>query len=133
MNKETIHSCMTKAIVADGDHIMPSAHWAVSRRGILKVFSDRLECGNWSIPYSEIEEAVLHSGAGLLFPGYVLQVRTKDRTFHFGLNLGRFWRNELPFPVRRKPRSLGRTLAVYAIRGVVLAVLVYWLWRKYHG
>src|SRR5688500_3158760 len=60
---EIIHRCMTKALVAPGDCTLPSARWALSRRGTLSVFSDRLVCGDWSIPYDTIEEAVLHSGA----------------------------------------------------------------------
>jgi hypothetical protein len=124
---------MTKALIAEGDYTMPSARWIVSRRGTLKVFSDRLECGDWSIPYDEIEESVLHSGAGLLFPGYVLKVTTQNKTYQFGLNPGGFWKGELPFPVRRTSRSRGQTLFVYTVRTVVMVVLAYWLWAKYHG
>ena len=128
---DLVHRCKTKAMVAEGDQTMASWRWAVSRRGTLKVFADRLECGDWSIPYTDIEESILRSGAGLLFPGYVLQVRTKDKTYQFGLNPMPFWKGDLPFSVRRARRSPGRTRTVFAVRAIALAALVYWLWTQY--
>ncbi|MEM9906117.1 MAG: hypothetical protein AAF921_13950 [Cyanobacteria bacterium P01_D01_bin.44] len=54
-----LHRYMTKATIAEGDHIRRSFNWVMSRRGLLKVYDDRLACGDWDIPYADIEEAVL--------------------------------------------------------------------------
>jgi len=124
---------MTKAMIAEGDRTSPSVHWAVSRRGTLRVLSDRLECGDWSIPYDEIQDSVLHSGAGLLFPGYVLRVSTADKSYQFGLNPGRFWKGTLPFPVHRERRDHGRTLVVFAVRAIALGAGAYLLWSWMGG
>lgn len=55
---QSLHSCMTKAVIADGDQLRTGPMWITSRRGRLKLYSDRLECGNWKIAYHDIREAV---------------------------------------------------------------------------
>jgi hypothetical protein len=91
---------MTKATTAEGDDIRRSLSWVLSRRGILQVKTDSLVCGSWTIPYSEISEAVLFSLRGVVFPGYVLRVKSGNQIYQFGLNPGRFWRGDLPFETR---------------------------------
>jgi hypothetical protein len=54
-----LHRCMTKATLAEGDEIRRSMSWAFARRGFLEIWPDALACGDWVIPYSEIDEAVL--------------------------------------------------------------------------
>jgi hypothetical protein len=99
---------MTKATAAAGDQMKHGPNWALSRRAILKVFDDRLECGDWKVPFSEISEAKLYSIRSTLFiPGYVLQIQTHEQAYHFGLNWGSFWTKELPFPVKRERGKLG--------------------------
>ena len=86
-----LHKCMTKATTAEGNALRHSENWLVSRRATLQVWSDRLVCGDWIIPYSIIVEAVLVSTRQMLIPCYILRVRTADRTYQFGLNPGRYW------------------------------------------
>lgn len=127
-----LYKCMTKATTAEGDQIRHSLSWAVSRRGSLKVYSDRLECGDWVIPNSEIQKAVLTSVRSTLFlPGYILRVETKEKSYQFGLNGGRFWKSELPFLVVRESGSLGFSGFSVAIRIILVATLIYLLWRKF--
>jgi hypothetical protein len=85
---ELLHKCMTKATTAEGDQRKYGPNWVISRRGSLKIFDDRLECGDWRIDYTEIKDAVLCSFRSffLRIPGYILTVETNDRTYHFGLN-----------------------------------------------
>ena len=130
MMSRLLHKCMTKAIIANGAHPGSSLRWATSRRAFLKVLTDRLECRDWVIPYDDLEEATLFHGAGLLFPAYVLRVRTKQRTYQFGLNPWRYWRGPLPFPVTRERRSPGRTFLVWAVRGLAAAAFAYFLWPR---
>jgi len=73
-----------------------------SRRGKLYVMSDALELGDWRIPYSEIDEAILFSIRQMFIPCYVLCVTSKGKTYQFGLNPGSFWEGNLPFPIRRE-------------------------------
>ena len=125
---EPIYKGMTKGVVADEAIPMPSPKWITSRRGILKVYGDRLECGDWIIPFDQIKESNLYKDAGLFYPGHVLRVVTNDRTYQFGLNPNRFWKNELPFKVERIQRSMTRTILVYGVRTLAIVALIYWLW-----
>lgn len=80
----------------------------MSRRARLHLLEDRLDCGDWTIRYDEIREAVLSSFRShiLRIPGFGLAVRTENKTYHFGLNGSRYWDGELPFPVTRQKSKL---------------------------
>jgi hypothetical protein len=104
---KVLHRCTTKATTAEGDGIRHSFNWAVSRRGILEVRPDALASDDWVIPYSEIDEAILYSVRQMFIPGYVLLVRSRGATYQFGLNWGRFWSRDLPFPARREWARIG--------------------------
>lgn len=119
---------MTKGVIAEGDQLRHGPAWVTARRGILKVYPDRLECGDWSIPNTEIREAVLSSFRSAFgIPGYVLRVDTAAKTYHFGLNGGRFWKGDLPFPVRREKVKLSYSPFSIVARCVVVAMVIYYL------
>lgn len=95
------------------------------------LYGDRLECGNWTVPYDQIRDAVLTSFRSpiLRIPGYVLSVRTDEKTYHFGLSGSRYWRGELPFPVNRERGRLRLSAISLLARGVLLGFVVYYAWR----
>jgi hypothetical protein len=130
---KSLYRCMTKATQAEGDGVRRSLNWAFARRGILEVRPAALACGNWVIPYRDIEDAVLYSVRQTLIPGYVLVVRSRGQVYQFGLNWGRFWTRDLPFPVRRERARLGYSWYSIAARGALFGLVVYWLWRRIHG
>jgi hypothetical protein len=129
--EQPLHSCMTKAVIADGDQLRTGPKWVTSRRGLLKLYSDRLECGNWTVAYSEIREAVLSNFRSpiLRIPGYVLSVRTENDTYHFGLNGSTYWKGELPFPVTRKQARLKMSAISILARIVIIGFAIYFLWN----
>lgn len=130
---QPLYRCMTKATRAAGDQLQFGPNWTYSRRAILKLFPDRLQCGNWSIAYSDVDEAVLYSvRAGLLrIPCYVLRLETSDGTYHFGLNPGKYWKGDLPFPVRREVGTMRYSWTSLATRLVLAGCVIYWLWRQF--
>jgi hypothetical protein len=124
-----LHKCVTKAMTAEGDDIRHSPNWVYWRRSLLQVYEERLECGDWVIPYSEIEEAVLFRTRELFIPGYVLRLKAQGQVYEFGLNTGRFWAGELPFPVRRERLGYSRlNIAVLVLAALAVA---YWLWSRW--
>lgn len=124
-----LHKCMTKATTAEGDQMKYGPNWMLSRRATLKVFEDRLECGDWTVPLSDVSEAVLYSIRSTFFiPGYILKIQTPGRTYHFGLNGGSFWKGELPFRVKRKKGKLGYSVFSIIVRAVLFGYLGYLLW-----
>lgn len=128
---EPLYSCITKAIVADGNQLRTGPKWVTSRRGRFILYSDRLECGDWTIPYVDIREAVLSSFRSpiLRIPGYLLAVRTDSDTYHFGLNGGRYWEGELPFPVERQKARLKMSMISIAARVVLIGYILFVVWN----
>ena len=127
---QLIHQCMTKGITAEGDQLKRGPNWILARRGKLKLFDDHLECGNWTIQYSEISKATLYSvRQNFIIPGYVLKIETDDKTYHFGLNSKKYWKNELPFPVERQKGKLKLSLFSIIIRLILLGIIIYHICR----
>ena len=126
-----LYQCMTKATTAEGDQRKLGLSWAFSRRAQLKVYEHCLVCGDWTILHDQIRDAALYSVRSTLFiPGYILRIQTDQKTYHFGLNRGRFWQGELPFPVRREKAKLRYSAVSLFARCflVVYGLLLLWRW-----
>ena len=123
---------MTKAVIGDGDQLKTGPQWITSRRAILRLFEHHLECGDWTVSYGQIQEAVLSSFSSpiLRIPGYVLAVRTDSKTYHFGLNGWRYWKGELPFAVTRQKSRLRLSPISLIARIVLIAGIIYWIWQN---
>lgn len=126
-----LHQCMTKAVISQGDQLECGPKWITSRRTLLKLFDDHLECGDWTVPYEEIRNAILSSFRTpiLRLPGFVLAVRTDANTYHFGLNHGDFWNGELPFAVERRKTTLRLSLVSVLARVAVISGILCLLWQ----
>ncbi len=129
---EVLYQCSVKATRIEGTKVEVGLKWAFARRGILKVMSDSLECGDWHIPVSKIKEAVLLSAPYLWTKAYVLTVRTDEGTYQFGLNPSEYWNGSLPFTLKREEGGTywavvnGIRIAIYA------AVFIYLIWSFLH-
>ncbi len=126
-----IYKCMTKATTAEGDQMKLGPNWVTARRATLKVFPDRVECGDWTIPNEKIEEATLYSiRTSLIIPGYVLKLTTEEKAYHFGLNAGKFWKGDLPFSVKREKGKLTYSKFSIVIRIALVAYICYHIWGR---
>lgn len=85
------------------------------------VMPSALVCGNWQIPYDQIDEAVLFFTWNVL-PGFTLRVKSNGMIYQFGVRSNPFWKKEMPFPVARKKGKLG--YSAYSI--IVRAILLGW-------
>lgn len=122
---------MAKASVYEAGGAQPASSWFRMRRGILQVTDLGLVMGDLTIRYEKIDEALLLSTRTWFIPGYVLRVRS-GRTIHdFCVNWGRFWKGELPFPVRRMKAKVRYSWSSIALRAALLAVVLYWLWTRF--
>ena len=106
-------------------------HWIASRRGWFKVFTDRVECGDWVITNASIKEAVLFKSRQGLIPVSVLRLTTGDRTYQFGFNPWARVERHLAFEFRTEAVKLKYSTASFVIRLGVLAYLMYWLWSTF--
>lgn len=118
---------MVKATKKEGENIRCSLNWVLSRRGMLYVMSDSLKCGNWNIPYPEIDEAIIYSVPWLFTSAYVLLIKSKGQIYQFGLNPGRFWKGDLPFPVKRENNNNKYWNVVNIIRFIIFGILIFWI------
>lgn len=125
---KTLHKCMTKAVTSEEGGPERAFSWATARRGRLEVTDEEISLGQWRIRYEDIEEATLLSVRQMFIPGYILRIRARGVTYHFGLNWGRFWKGDLPFPVERKRARVRRSWIRLTFRSVALGLLAYWLW-----
>jgi len=122
---------MVKATTAEGEEIRRSFNWAVARRAIFKVMPDSLVCGDWTILYNQIDDAILFSVRSLFIPGYILIIKAQGKIYQFGLNWNPFWRKDLPFPVKREKGKLGYSAFSIIVRIIALVFLLYWLWQGF--
>ncbi len=113
-----------KGTTAEGAEVRRSVNWVFARRAWLRVFADRLEMGDWHIPYSSIEGATLFRLKGLL-GGYVLRVVSEGRSFQFGVNPWALGDRQFPFPHRREDTRIRHSVLSIALRVVLLAWLVW--------
>jgi len=118
---------MTKATNKEGEKIHSSFNWAFSRRGMLYIMSDSLKCGDWEIPYSDIEESKIYSVPWLFTNAYVLVIKIRGQIYQFGLNPGRFWKGNLPFPVKRESLDNRYWNIINLIRIILFGFLAYWI------
>jgi len=129
-----LYRCLTKATRAEGDDIRRSFSWVASRRAMLEVRGDSMVCGDWTIPYDEIDEAVLFSTKQMfIIPVYVLRAKSKGTVYQFGLNPNRYWKGDLPFPAHREKMRLGYSTYSIVVRVILVAIVIYLLWNRFGG
>ena len=125
-----IYSCMTKGVRGAPEEFEYGLKWITSRRAFLKVFEDRLECGDWNVSYSAIEEAELFQTRSGIIPCFILKARTADNTFQFGLNGNKFWKGDLPFEVKRTKGRLEYSVFSICLRIALIAGLVWYVFFR---
>ena len=118
---------MAKGVKGAAEAFEYGMSWITARRSFLKVFEDRLECGDWTIPNRSISEAVLFETRQMFIPCYILKVRTDSEAYQFGLTGNKFWKGELPFPVVRERGRLQYSTFSIVLRVVLIAIVI-WYW-----
>lgn len=119
----------SKGTTAEGQGVRRSANWALARRGWLRFFPDRLELGDWRLPYADIEHATLFRLRTLL-GGYVLRVTTANQCYQFGMNPWALAGRTLPFPHDEQVTRVGYSLFSVVVRILALAYLLAWAFGR---
>ncbi|MFH5803116.1 hypothetical protein [Alienimonas sp. DA493] len=123
-----VYQCMTKGTDRESGGPRFSASWVGARRGTFKVFADRIEVGDWRIPFEQIDRAVLHRATYLPFVKVgVLELDAAGRTYQFGFNPWAAPEEHLPFPVEEREGPMGYSQFSVAVRLVAAAALLYFL------
>ncbi len=80
------YKCFCKATNREDKEPRYSHHWLAARRTMFKVFEDRVECGDWKIPFTNVHSAYLYKSKQMFIPVNVLQLITEDGSYQFGFN-----------------------------------------------
>ena len=127
---ERLFACFTKATTREAGPPRFAASWLAARRGRLLLFRDRLVCGDWVVPYTAIQGAVLYRLRGLV-GGSVLEVSTATTTYQFGLNPWVAIERHLHFPFTTESVRMRYSALAVVLRIVVAAWLVYALVERW--
>lgn len=121
-----IYQCLAKGIRGAGDPLRYGGKWTTSRRASLKVYPDRLVCGDWVLPYGDFQQArLIEFRAGLLRRrGKLLTIKSQQDTFHFGLMAADYWDGELPFEVERGSAALRHSPVSLLFRALIVIGLL---------
>ena len=126
-----IYKCWTKATNREGGTLRRSHNWITSRRAWFKIFTDRIECGDWNIPFAEIEEIVVYRVKQMLISFTVLQIEACGKTYQFGFNP---WAKPLPYlPIsyREEQIHLKHSAFSMGLRAMIIFYLIYLAWRRF--
>ena len=129
--QQPIYKCMTKGSDQESGSPRRSANWVVSRRGLFKVYPDRVELGNWSIPFDQIESATEYRIPYLPFiRTSVLELQADGKIYQFGFNPWARPVKYFPIPVEERKASMSYSPFSMIVRVLLLLYLshVLWVW-----
>ncbi len=144
------YRCSCRALDTEGDRVRFTHRWLFAFRGELCLTDSAIECGNWTLLYKDILDAVIYESPHSPIAA-VLVILCAGRTYQFQLLssspwyyvLDPFWHRQVLFPVRFKRLNIRDYLSdKYSLRvtlltcsgiSFVLFVLVVWLRRYFWG
>lgn len=108
-------SCAKLEINPDG-----SQNWSQPELGFLSIGDHELSFENWTIPYSNIENAILNRHKSIFTKHYSLLLETKIGSYLFNLDNSEVWEN-LPFEYER---TEGDVLGISGLIKFVIIIFV---------
>ena len=102
--------------------------WWQARRGTLRVMPGALAFDDWTLPYAEIDDAVVTLVQGIV-PSYIIRIKSRGNSYQFSVT-GSYFGSQLPFPARRTVVK-GFTWSYLMARLLpLIALLALLLWSK---
>lgn len=92
-----LFSCFAKGTLSPPDRPAYSWAWFRARRARFEIFDDKVVCGDWVIPVAEIDSARLLGGREVFHRFHVLELRTRDHVFQFGVSQKTKLKDKIPF------------------------------------
>ena len=108
-----------------------SQNWVAAKRAWFRVYPNRIECGDWSIPFEEVKKTIVYRTHQMWIPVTVLHLITENGSFQFGFNP---WANpikHLSLDFEEQKVRLKYSLFSIVLRVVVVLYLCFWLWQEY--
>ncbi len=129
--EKPIYKCMAKGSDREAGPPRLSTNWVTSRRGLFRIYPDRVELGDWHIPFARVERAVAYRFPYLPFvKATVLELRADGRTYQFGFNPWARPLEHLPLPVEEREEGMKYSTPLIIMRVTLLICLIslLWLW-----
>lgn len=123
----------TKAIHATPGLLEHSFNWLCARRTWLKLYDDRLEYGNKTIPYNSIEKSTLYTSRQMFIKVYILEIITKDTAVQFGLNPWVNIEKILPLEHTKEKIRLKYSKFSIVVRILLFILIFQLLYEQFHG
>jgi hypothetical protein len=127
MSSQLQYRAFCKAIISQSEEPRISGRWAFSRRAWFKMFDDCIRCGNWTIPFDQIDQVIVYHFRRQLVPGTVLTISANGTIYQFAFNP---WvQIERHLSMAFETRHFSRGVSIYntVARIAFLFILVYWL------
>lgn len=127
--QDPVYKCMTKGSNREAGTPRLSANWVVSRRGRFKVYQDRVELGDWHIPFTQVERATEYRIRYLPYvKASVLELQADGKTYQFGFNPWARPVKYFPIPVEEREDKMTYSTFSIVVRAVLISYLAYMLW-----
>jgi len=131
MEETPLYKCWCKASQREDKEPRYSHNWVVARRGWFRIYTDRVACGSWTIPYSTVTEAILYKTAQWFLPGRVLYLVTENGSYQFGFNPWVSPQDYLNLDMEEKEMRIRYSPFSVSLRILLLVYVVYTLWRYF--
>lgn len=120
-----LYQCWTKATSCESGIPRRSLNWMFARRAWFKVFEDRIECGNWSIPFAQVIGGTVYRAKQLFVPVTILELRTAKSCYQFGFNPWASPVERLPIQFPEQFVSLRNSLFSIVVRLLAVGLVLY--------
>jgi len=86
VNQGLVYKCMVKGTTGEDSLPRYSHNWVFARRGFLKIYPDRMCCGDWTIHFTDITRVIRYKTRVFGVPCGVLRIITDGASYQFGYN-----------------------------------------------
>ena len=125
------YKCFCKATNREDREPRYSHNWVTAKRAWFKLFDDRVECGSWRIPFSEVKSAHVYKTTQMWIPVTVLQLITEEASYQFGFSPWARPIEHLPLEYEQSDVILEYSTYSIVIRILLVLYLAYWIWGKF--
>ena len=120
-----------KAVNREDSEPRYSANWVISKRAWFKIYTDRVQCGNWEIPKESIQKAIAYRTRQMFIPVTVLQLITESESYQFGFNPWAKPIEHLGIEVEEQSIRLKYSAFSILLRVAIIAYVGYWIWSEF--
>ncbi len=122
----------SKAITTNANQdVQRGLEWVFSQRAVVLLTNQKIVCGKWVIPLTDIQAAQLIEIKSLFGKGQVLRIQTKDnKHYQFGMQVNPEWTNQQGLPLTIEKGEVKHSVYSIAVRVIALAFILYWLYEQ---